>query len=787
MLDNYLKIALRNLKRNLRYVIVNVVGLGLGLGFGILAFQNYRYANSYDDWHKNADRIVRVESVKADNDALYGITPSRIAIDAPQQLANVEAAVRLDSRRAVVKQGDNIFNETIHFADLTFLQVFDFPVVSGSADFTDPSRILISQETATKYFGNQNPIGQSLTIYADQPTRKTLIVGGVVDGDFKHSSIRFDFLTQLTNQLEGDKPVDHTDWKYRVDAVFLLLKQPVAVSSIEASLAPFITRQQSADPDWKIKRFVIEPLRTMALNARNLRANRLYPSLPASAVWGMLVMAILILLTASLNFANMTIAVCNRRLREMGVRKVMGSSQGQLIIQLLAEAGVICALAILLGMILSFPISSWYNHMWPYMAIQIDYLDPVLAAYLMGMFLFTTLLAGSYPAFYVSAFRPAHIFRGTLRFGGSGLFSRVMMGIQVAISLIAVVVGLSFERNAEYNHTADVGYDRHNLIGAYVYDESSWRVFKTAAQTIPHVEAVSGTQHIPGFSYSTINFRLNSQPHEAMIYNVGDDFTRMLQIQLRDGQPLLATQDDRPAPNVLVNETFVRAFGEGKSLVGRSIQLDSTTYQISGVVRDFMTNTPFRPIAAAVIRPVSASQFSYFIARVKAEHQQQVFADLERTWKRLFPYKPFDGFYQDNALAEAESVSNNVAQTMGVFALVTVLLAISGLFSLVSLNVLKRMQEVAIRRVLGATGAQIGWVLHKNYVWILIVAVVLGCAGGYFMALVLLNSIFKINNGVSTGILIISAGSVLVIAFLTILLKLWQTLQINPSSSLKSD
>lgn len=786
MFRNYLRITIRNLKRNFRYVIINVLGLSIGVGFGILAFLNYQYAHTFDTWHRNYARIVRIESVKADNKALYGTCPSPLATDA-QQLSGVETALRFEARRAVVKSGENTFNEILHFADLNFFRVFDFRVLKGSVDFSDPSSVLISNEIATKYFGSQNPIGKEIIVYADQPIKKVLTVRGVIDSQQKQSSIRFDFLTNLSNQFDNNKPVDYTNWAYRADAVFLLLKHPSDRAAVETSLANFVPRQQSADPDWKISRFVVEPFATVALSGRNLRNNSLYPSLPPAAVWGTVAMAIMILLTAALNFANMTIAVCNGRLREIGVRKVLGGTQSQLVVQLLTESSVICALSILLGMLLAYPIVSWYNHMWSYLELNIDYSQPTVLTFLLGLLIFVTLLAGSYPAFYVSAFRPTHIFRGALRFGGSGLFSRVMMGMQIAISLTAVVTGLSFERNAEFNRTADVGYDRQNVIGAYVYDESTWQVFKTAAQSIPNIEAVGGTQHLPGFSYSMTNFNLNSESHESMLYNVGDDFLRMLQIQLRDGQPLLPLQGDQPAQTVLVNETFVREFGEGKPLIGQSIQLDSNTYQIGGVVRDFMTNTPFRPISSAIIRPVPPSRFVYFIARVKAEHQKQVFAELEKTWKRLFPYKPFDGVYLNNALAEAESVSTSIAETMGVFSLVTVLLAISGLFSLISLNVLKRMREVAVRRVLGATGAQVGWVLHKNYLWILAIATVVGCSLGYYMAIMLMNSVFKINNGVSTVAIILSAVAVLTIAFSTILLKLWQTLQLNPVDALKAE
>jgi len=787
MLQNYLIIALRNLNRNFRYVLINVVGLGIALGFGILTFQNYRFSTSYDQQHTKGDRVVRIEPVKADNGAVFGLCPSPIALEARQQMADVETAVRLDSRRVVVKQDEHVFNETIHFADTDFFGVFDFPLIRGSADLSDPSRIIISRQIATKYFGDTDPVGKTLTLYADQTSPKPLVVGGVMDGQAMHSSVRFDFLTQLNNQQDGGKPVDYTNWQWRVDAVFLLLKSPAAIPAVQTALAQLLPAQQSADPKWKISRLIVEPLSTLAGNARDLRANALYPTPPPSATWGTLVMAALILLTASLNFANMTIAVCNRRLREIGVRKVMGSSQAQLIGQLLAEAGVICALAVGLGLVLTQPIIDWYNSTWPYMAVTVDYRDPILWAFLTGILLFTTLLAGSYPAFYVSAFRATHIFRGTLQFGNSGLFSRVMMGTQVAISLAALVVGVSFERNAEFNRTADVGYDRHNLIGAYVYDEANWRVLKAAIQRIPHIEAVGGTQHLPGFSYTNANFDLRNEQHEAMLYNVGDDFTKLLRIDLREGQPLLPNGDNQATQTVLVNETFVREFGEGKPLVGQTLQLDSATYRIGGIVRDFMTNTPFRPITSAIIRPIAPRQYAYFIARVPAAHQKAVFLELQKTWKRLFPYKPFDGFYQDQALAEAEDVSKTVAHTMGVFAMITVLLAVSGLFSLISLNVLKRVREVAIRRVLGATGTQIGWLLNKSYVWVLVVAIVTGCSGGYLLGLSLMNSIFKMNNGIPTSALVFSAIGVVGVAFFTILLKLWQTLRINPADSLKAD
>lgn len=787
MLINYLKIAFRSIRRNLRYVILNVLGLSFGLGFGIMAFQNYRYAHSYDGWHTQGNRILRIESRKADNDALYGACPSRLAITAPQQLAAVETAVRFDSKQVVVKQGENIFTETVHFADPAFFRLFDFTVISGAADLTNPAQVLISEETATKYFGRQNPIGKTLTLYADQATPHPLRVSGILASNSKHSGIRFHLLTNLSNEWEQNKPVDFTDWKTQVDAVFLLLKQPTAAATVAQQLQPFVQQQQTADPDWKIKQFLVEPLFEMGKHGRTLRRNRLPSALPPPAIWAPLVMAALILLTAILNFANMTIAIGNGRLREIGVRKVMGSKQVQLVGQLLAEAGIVCGCAVLVGMILAFPITSWFNNLWSYTDIVVDYTDPTLLGFVMGMLVLTTLLAGFYPAFYVSSFHAASILRGTLRFGGSGFFSQLMMGLQVIISLLSVIIGLGFQRNAEYNRTADVGYDRHNILGANVYDESNARVFQETIRSIPHVEAVGSTQHVPGVSLTSAVVTLNSQPHEITLFNIGNQFINLFQISLLAGQPLLPSQGNQPEQTVLVNETFARTFGEGKPLIGQSITLDSATYRIGGVVRDFLIYNPFTPISPVVLRPTAASQHTYVIARVPALYQKQVFEALEKAWKRLYPYKPFAGFYADNALAEAEAVSTTIARVMGVFALLSVILAISGLYSLISLNVLKRLREVAIRRVLGATDAQIGWILHKRYRWVVALSVLIGSAGGYYLGGIFLNSLFKLNNGISYTILAASAVSILVIICLTILLRLWKTLQLDPVQTLKME
>ena len=356
MLHNYLKIALRQLRRNGRYMFINVLGLSVALAFCILSFTNYRFAHSFDQWHPQQEHIFRIEFYKTGNHILHGTCPATLPEVAPADIPGIEAATRIDSRGLTIKQGENVFNEQVHFVDVNFLDVFDFPLVKGQARLEDRKALLISETMAKKFFGDKNPIGQQMTLYADEPTPMLLTVSGITKDCPKNSSIHFDFLTHLNNQLQADGPVVYDSWKWFVDAAFVRLNDPADASKVEAALQAYRAPQNQANLDWPVERFRLEPLAEMALHSRDIRWNNLWGGTPPAAIWGNVIIALMLLLTACLNFANTTIAVGNRRLREMGVRKVMGGTQGQLMRQLLAEAFLICLVALVVGMLLATPV-----------------------------------------------------------------------------------------------------------------------------------------------------------------------------------------------------------------------------------------------------------------------------------------------------------------------------------------------------------------------------------------------------------------------------------------------
>ena len=788
MLYHQFILALRNLRRNGRYLIINVLGLGIALGFCILGWLNYRFANTFDHWHHEAERVVRVKMIKASNNDQYGFCPAALGPKVAADVPGVAAACRYDSRMTVVKRGDEVFNEWLTFADDNFFQFFDFESVTGQPNLSDRSKVYIDEATALKYFGKENPVGQNLLFYADTDKRLNLTVGGVLKNMPLNSSLRFELITHLDNQLDGNKKPDYHSWKYMTDALFLRMKPGTNSADLNAALQAYVAPHNAARPDWTVQSFQVEALQDWAHNSRFTRSNGLWPGVPPAAVWGNMTMAILLLMTAALNFANMTISICNRRLREIGVRKVMGGTRAQLVRQLLSEAFVVVTMATLVGMVLAFPIIEWFNNTWKFTSLKVDYSNPGLQLFLFAIVGLTTLLAGSYPAFYISSFKPSSIFRGGVLFGGSNYFSRVMMGLQVAISMVSVVVGLSFARNAEFNRTADIGFDYQPILQAWLPQGGDYQRFENAVKEIPGVLATAPSLHLPGFGYNMFYFQYKDEQQESILYQVGNNFAPVMKMRLVSGEWPAPAGDSSVSREIVVNETFIRKVGGGKPMIGEQIDVKGVTCRISGVVADFLTDTPFNPILSAVLQQIPTDSCRRCIIQTADVAQQpRIMSAIEEQWKQMFPYSPFNVGYQNEMMRDAIEASDNIARSMVGFAGVAILLCITGLFSLVSLNVMRRMREVAIRRVMGASSGHISWVLNKNYAWIFAAALLAGCLGGRFLALKLMDSIFKFNIGVQPQALLYSALGIIGMAALTIGFKIWQTLRVNPADVLRGE
>lgn len=790
MLQNYILLALRNIARNRLYVLLNLLGLGVGIALMIWGYLSYRFAMSWDNMHANREQIYRVVTTREGNDDWKGICPYPIAQEAPRDFAGIADAIFWESRGCDIK-GDQSepFSEQVHFTQPSFFQTFNYPLVAGNNDLSDKNAILLTEKMAEKYFGQTDPLGKSLLLYAGEKRALPLTVRGVLKNPPLNASFRFELLTSLDNLKTTDSTfLQPGDWKWFLDAVLLKIPNPADAASLAGAFNKYLPQQHAARQDWKVTGFRLVPF-TEVPNATDMAFNALMSRPDDAAAYGPLVLAVLIFLSACLNFANTTVARSRRRLREMGIRKALGGTRRQLMRQILLECGLIVLFAFGLSMLMNTWWLPVFNSMFDGIEVRSDYLhDPALLQFSLGIVAFTTLLAGAYPAFYISNFNASQIFRGGVKFGGSNLFSRLLLGFQVVVSLITVIAGVGFARNAQFQRDYDYGYDRAGLMGVSVPDRQGFEAIRNAVQQLPGVQSVAGTRHHIGFGRRFLAAEAEGQKHEINYFEVGDQYLEVMNLRTVAGRPFEVNRASDYDNALLISQKMAAQFGwKDAEAVGKQIRVDTVLFTVVGTLHNFHQQHLFEPIEPAAMRLGRPDRCVSLIIKANPAELKMVYEKVKAQWAQLYPLKPFQGFYQDQVSAEAYKVTSSIATIFSWFALVAMLLTATGLFALVSLTVLKKMKEIALRKVVGAKPLQILFLVNRAYVWIFLLGAALGCYAGWFLTKLLMDSIFKINVGVELVTLLFAVTALFLIAGLTVGFKVRQAMRTNPADVLRSE
>jgi len=791
MIKNYFKIILRNLWRSKLYTGINVIGLSLGIAAMVWGIQTWRYSFSFDDFHQNKGQVFRVLTKMQGNDMLKGICPSSIGNFSKQDFSGIQEAVRWDSRGLDIKADQNEpFSANANFTDPAFFSVFNFPLIKGSANLADRSTVVITATAAKKYFGNTDPVGKTLLLYSAEPYKKPLIVTGVLKDPPMNSTLQFELITHIDNNLKGDgTEIKPDDWGWFANAVFFKLSDPADAGGLEKDLAKYLPLQQEARKDLKVTAFKMQSLKKLAMQSNMVGNNDLFERPDDAAAYGPFVLGLLILLSACLNFANTSIAQSNRRLKEMGIRKVMGGTRRQIMLQQLAE----CCMIVLAAIGFSVLINMWwlpaFNGMFGFIKITASYFDDYKLLLLLAVILLSvTLVAGGYPAFYISRFNASNIFRGSVKFGGRNLFSRVLLGLQIVIAFITVIAGLAFSRNASFQKEYDYGYNKDNIIGFYIQSENDYHALRNELNKIKGIETIAGTRQHIGFWQRTTSLEAANEIKESQYLEVGENYIKTLQLQLVAGRDFIAEGGGDVDHSLLINQHLAFKFGwKDKDAVGKQIRIDTNLCTVVGVLKDFTPGNFFEPIQSFAIRTTDPSKYRQLIIRTKPGELTKVYDEARATWTKLFPLKPFSGYYQSQANAESLRTNNSIAIIFLWFAVISVLLTATGLFALISLTVLKKTKEIAIRRVVGAEAKHIYQLVLKGYMLIFLLAAALGCYAGYVLSKLLMDLIFRINAGVSMTSLWISFACVLAIAAVTVASRVWTALHTKATEVLKGD
>ena len=791
MIKNYLKTALRNLWRFKSYTLINIIGLGVGIAAMVWGYQDYRFSFSFDNFHPDVDNVYRGLTYRQGGEGVYGVFPMAAVQSAKNDFFGITDVARINKSMVNIKSPrDETFTEVVDFTNPSFFKLFNFPLIEGSNDLNDRSAVLITQKTAEKYFGRIDPIGKTLLFYAGESFAFPLTVKGVLKNPPLNSTQKFDLITSLDNvmQQNGER-IAGNDWGLLLDAAFFKIPNKSDVPAIANGMKKYLAVQNNARQDWKVSGFKFISIRESASLDNVIQSNSLFHRPSDAAAYGAFITALLILLCTCLNFSNTTVARYNGRLKEIGIRKVMGGTQRQLIMQMLLECSVMVFGAILLSTLLNHYWLPLFNHMFVYVDLRADYLhDAKLLLFLAGMFIFTTLLAGAYPAFYISRYNPSSIFRGSVKFGDSNLFSRIMLGLQITISLIAVIGGIGFARNAAFQNTFDFGFNIHNTLGISVKDKNTYDALKNELAKLPQITALAGTRNHIGFDYRREVAEAEGIKKEARFFEVGADYVQTMGLKMAAGRTFDRSLMSDFSSSAIVTEKFAAMYGwKPAEALGKQVHIDKETYSVVGVLKDFHPASLFEPAFPLIMKATREDSYRYLIVQASNKDLTNVYTISRDIWKKLFPLQPFNAFYQDQMIAESYRTSTSIAKIFLWLAVITVILTASGLFALISLTLLKRMREIAVRKVVGATSKDIYLLVNKGYFWIVLAGTAFGCYAGWSLAKLLLNQIYRINNGISTLTMILSVVMMILVALVTTGIKVWQAIKAKPAKLLRME
>jgi ABC-type antimicrobial peptide transport system permease subunit len=788
MFRNYFLITFRNIYKNRVFALINILVLGMALAICIVAFFNHMFGYDFDRWHENFDEIYRVNSFRQmqDRDQEYGSMPLPLGPDLVEEIPSVERAVRLLRSYSPVKVGEDIFNRQISYVDPGFLDMFTFYLEQGNKEaLENPNNVLISKEMADVLYGDEQAIGKPVSIFNGSDEEFTFTIGGVYRDLPQNSSFIIDELTHVDNYLTM-WDTDPTDWNRFSRALFIQVPDPSGLPRVMEGLESYIPVQNEANESFIVSGFNIVPLEDVKNNSRETWNSGLMPGLHPAAILAPLLMALTILLIASFNFANTAIATAGKRLMEIGTRKVVGAERRQLLLQFLIENYIICFLALLVGIVISYFLVPAYSSMWEYMTIILTFSEyKIFWVFLIGLLILTGFLAGAYPALYISSFRPLAIFQSRSRLGSGGPLAKVLLGFQFSISVLSIVSGIVFSMNARYQETVDMGYARKELIIVPVRSQH-YETFRETITQNPKILQAAGTQEHIGWGTYRRSIEDEQTEMEVNVMDVGPEYLQTMGVTVANGRIFEKDREEADrGRTIVVNQTLVDAFG-WKDPVGKLVRMNDTiTYEVIGVVKDFFTNGMWAKINPTMIKLPTNDQYYSMAVRSASEDLPEVLEYLRESWTELFPNYPFTGRFQEDTIQEEKSINRSIKQLYIFLAIVSTLLSMTGLYTLISLSILNRTKEVGIRKVMGAPIPRIFMVLSKSFLINLAISAVIGCVGGFFLSDMLLASIWEQYLDFTPEIYVYSVLIILAITILTIAGKVYQAANQNPTECLR--
>jgi putative ABC transport system permease protein len=804
MFKNAVKVTLRNMKRQKGYSLINIFGLAVGMACCILILLWVQDELSYDKYHEKADQIHRVivKGRMSNREINFSSSPAPLASTLVNEFPEVLEATRfLRSKNVLVRYQDKFFNEDlILFADSNFFDVFSIPLLKGDPDAVLglPNSVVITRTAALKYFGEENPIGKTLTMNNRMDYRITGLAENVPSNTHFHT----DFFASLETIPDSKSP----NWFSNPYHTYIVLKEGTSPEELQAKLPGIVTKYVGPQAQ-KIMGITLEQFQasgnTFGYFLQPITSIHLYsdleyelePNGSVTYVYIFSVIAFFILVIACINFMNLATARSANRAKEVGVRKVLGSNRSRLVKQFLIESLLLSFISLVFAVLIVELLQPVFNNLSGKQLNISLHGNWILLPGFIAVMLFVGVLAGSYPAFFLSSFQPISVLRGKLIAGMKSTWLRNGLVIfQFTVSIVLLVGTFVIYRQLEYTRNKKLGFEKEQvLVIQRAHNLSQQKeAFRNELLKHPNVVNVAYSNSVPGRHFGDWTHRAEGAPANEMVRMfllLADfDYLDTLQMEMISGRYF---SQERPADqnSVIINETAAKALGledpVGKRLVRGSLTPGKDEiFTIIGVVKDFHFESLHREIRPLAMYLLSNEEVRYISIRTDPEAITQTLAFLENKWKAFVPGQPFEYFFLDDDFDSLYKAEKKIGQLFTSFSILAILVACLGLFGLASFTAEQRTKEIGIRKVLGATVSNVIVLLTKEFSkWVLLANIIAWPVAYFAMHRWLQSFVYRINIGV--WMFFLAALLALAIALVTVSYQAVRAALANPAESLR--
>ncbi|HTR29515.1 MAG TPA: ABC transporter permease [Puia sp.] len=732
MLRNYLMVAIRNLWRNKIVSVINIAGLSIGLACCMLIFLFAKDEWSYDRFQPNKDRLYRVTAQLVDDQGKEQFRTGKTgAIHGPsfqRAIPEIAAVTRIAHSDHIIRHHDQTFSQSVHIADPNFFSVFSFPLLRGNpaTALSGIQNMVVTDETAIKYFGTTDVIGQTLEVEFDKKFQP-FVITGVAKKCPQNSTIKFDVLLSYAYY---DKTEPDDQWLNFDLSTFVLLRPgatpAIVLAKMTNTFKQLAAEQLKADREqYGFKGTVnwgLQPLIAIHLSKDYDAEDELSDASNPMYSYILTGIAAFILLVACINFVNLTVARSLKRSKEIGIRKVVGGRRSQLILQFLGESFLACGISFGIALLLAFAAVPVFNEL-ANKQLSLSYLlDTPLVLGFAGFFLLTGFAAGFYPALVLSGFNPVETLYQRLRFTGKNYFARSLMVVQFALAGLLIICTTFLFQQFHFLTHQDLGYNEDNLVVVNVNAANGRQMAHLFGSELLRNPAIQGVAVHNGGRWGTVA-KSDGQDIQFDFEHVDENYLPVMQIPLTLGRNFSPQYPADSSQSAIVNETFVRKAG-WKNPIGKTIDLhwQNRKMTVIGVVRDFHFRPLNEKIEPELFASGQTSDFLQFNIRISPIAVPQTLAFVESTFKRLEPNFPFSYTFRKDANLHAYDAGQKWKQIMAFAAAFTIFISCIGLFGLTMLAAERRVKEIGIRKVLGASVPGLARILGVGFLQLVLLA-----------------------------------------------------------------